>query len=118
MKSKKPTPIRNTVKVAMDKRYGRTSTTHRHRNDRRAGDARKSWKRDHEKDDDPFAATKDALRLLNEAHAAFIVACDQEINPDDHMEKIEDFMRLCKGMESIASGINDINIAIVVLEDE
>lgn len=35
---------RNPVKVAMDLRYGRTNTTHRHRADRRAKDARRSWK--------------------------------------------------------------------------
>lgn len=34
---------RNPIKVAMDLRYGRTNTAHRHKNDRRAKDARKSW---------------------------------------------------------------------------
>lgn len=38
--------FRNPVKVAMDARYGRTQTSHRHRNDRRAKDAKKSWKRE------------------------------------------------------------------------
>jgi hypothetical protein len=38
--------LRNPVKVAMDLRYGRTRTTHKHRNDRRAKDARKSWKKE------------------------------------------------------------------------
>ena len=35
---------RNSVVVEMNARYGRTVTAHRHRNDRRAKDARKSWK--------------------------------------------------------------------------
>ncbi len=39
----KPAP-RNSVVVEMNVRYGRTVTTHRHRNDRRAKDARRSWK--------------------------------------------------------------------------
>lgn len=43
--SKSPTP-RNPIKVAMDLRYGRTNTTHRHKNDRRTKDAKKSWKRE------------------------------------------------------------------------
>ncbi len=37
---------RNAVKVAMDARYGNTVTTHRHRNDRRSKDARRSWRRE------------------------------------------------------------------------
>lgn len=44
MKSTKTPAPRNPVKVAMDLRYGRTNTTHRHKNDRRSKDARKSWK--------------------------------------------------------------------------
>ena len=43
VKDKSP---RNPVKVAMDLRYGRTRTTHKHRNDKRSGDAKKSWKRE------------------------------------------------------------------------
>jgi hypothetical protein len=35
---------RNSVVVEMIARYGRTVTTMRHRNDRRAKDARKSWR--------------------------------------------------------------------------
>lgn len=41
-KNSKSVP-RNSVKVAMDLRYGRTNTAHRHKNDRRSKDARKSW---------------------------------------------------------------------------
>jgi hypothetical protein len=37
---------RNPVAVAMMKRYGQTQTTHRDRRNRRAKDARKSWKRE------------------------------------------------------------------------
>ena len=37
---------RNPIKVAMDLRYGRTNTTHRHKNDRRAKDSKKSWKKE------------------------------------------------------------------------
>lgn len=43
--SNSPAP-RNPVKVAMDLRYGRTNTAHRHKNDRRAKDAKKSWKKE------------------------------------------------------------------------
>ena len=42
-KNNKSVP-RNSVKVAMDLRYGRTNTAHRHKNDRRAKDARRSWR--------------------------------------------------------------------------
>jgi hypothetical protein len=38
--------IRNPTAVAMLKRYGQTTTTMRDRRDRRAKDARKSWKRE------------------------------------------------------------------------
>lgn len=44
--NKKPSAPRNPVAVAMQARYGRTTTTHKHKNDRRAKDARKSWKRE------------------------------------------------------------------------
>lgn len=37
---------RNPIAVAMNKRYGNTQTTMRDRRDRRAKDARKSWKRE------------------------------------------------------------------------
>ncbi len=43
-KSKNKSAPRNSVVVEMIARYGRTITTHRHRNDRRAKDARRSWK--------------------------------------------------------------------------
>ena len=36
--------LRNPVKVAMDLRYGRTTTTMRDRRNRREKDARKSWR--------------------------------------------------------------------------
>jgi hypothetical protein len=35
---------RNATAVAMMKRYGKTNTVHKDRRDRRAKDARKSWK--------------------------------------------------------------------------
>lgn len=43
-KTKTKSAPRNPIKVAMDLRYGRTNTAHRHKNDRRAKDARKSWR--------------------------------------------------------------------------
>lgn len=44
-KNDKPA-VRNPVAVAMNARYGRTNTTHKHKNDRRSKDAKKSWKRE------------------------------------------------------------------------
>jgi hypothetical protein len=41
----KPAP-RNPVAVAMMERYGKTQTTHKHKNDKRSKDAKKSWKRE------------------------------------------------------------------------
>ncbi len=44
MNNAKKSAPRNPVAVAMNARYGHTNTTHRHKNDRRAKDAKKSWK--------------------------------------------------------------------------
>mgnify|MGYP001616681808 CR=1 FL=1 len=43
-KTKTKSAPRNPIKVAMDLRYGRTNTAHRHKNDRRAKAARRSWR--------------------------------------------------------------------------
>lgn len=42
-KTKSP---RNPVAVAMMERYRNTQTTHKHKNDKRSKDAKKSWKRE------------------------------------------------------------------------